>query len=173
MAAFVAVGIAGGAEAGSIVTASAFVYLGSAALQRRTAAWPVFAVSFVAVGLGSNVDGINATWVMLAIALALVVYGVIRGAARPGAARPLQTAAMVALASVALIAADVSKTLAGLLVAADSSSTPAGTSTTTAPSASSYSQWPSSASYSTPSSPQPVSTSRSPDTYCSRTKRRE
>ena len=118
MAAFVAVGIASGAEVAAVVTASAFVYLGSAALQRRTAAWPVFAVSFVAVGLGSNVDGINATWVMLAIALALIVYGVIRGALRPPWGLPLQTAAMIVLAPVALIAADANKTLAGLLVAA-------------------------------------------------------
>ena len=117
MAAFAAYGIDTGADVAPIVTASAFVYLGSAALQRRTAAWPVFAVSFVVVGVGSNVDGVNATWVMVALAAVLAVYGVIRGALRPSWGLPLQAGALVVLAAAALVAVEAKQTLAGVLVA--------------------------------------------------------
>ena len=112
MAAFAAYGIDSGADVAPIVTASAFVYLGSAALQRRTAAWPVFAVSFVVVGVGSNVDGVNATWVMVALAAVLAVYGVIRGALRPSWGLPLQAGALVVLAAAALVAVEAKQTLA-------------------------------------------------------------
>ncbi|MEU4286925.1 hypothetical protein AB0E63_01785 [Kribbella sp. NPDC026596] len=96
---------------------TAFVYLGSAALQRRTAAWPVFAVSCVVVGVGPNVDGVNATWVMVALAAVLAVYGVIRGALRPSWGLPLQAGALVVLAAAALVAVEAKQTLAGVLVA--------------------------------------------------------
>ncbi|TCC59724.1 hypothetical protein E0H73_24205 [Kribbella pittospori] len=117
-AAFAGWGIEGGADVAAIVTASGFVYLGSAALQRRNAAWPVFAVSFVAVGVGTRVEGVNATWVMLALAAVLAVYGVLRGALRPPWGMPLQAAALVVLAAAALVAVQANQTLAGLLVAA-------------------------------------------------------
>jgi hypothetical protein len=117
MAVFAAVGIESGAEVAAIVTASAFVYVGAAALQRRVAAWPVFAVSFVVVGIGSRVDGVNATWVMLALAALLAVYGVLRGALRPPWGLPLQAAAILVLAAAALAALEVNQTAAGLLVA--------------------------------------------------------
>ncbi|TCO30151.1 hypothetical protein EV652_105145 [Kribbella steppae] len=118
MAAFAGIGISSGAEVAAIVTASGFVYLGSAALQRRKAAWPVFAISFVVVGLGSNVPGINATWWMVALAAALIVYGVTRGALRPSWGVPLQAVALAVCAAAALVAADANQTLAGVVVAA-------------------------------------------------------
>jgi len=118
MAAFAAWGIESGAEVAPIVTASGFIYLGAAALQQRKAAWPVFAVSFVAVGLGSNVDGINATWVMLGLAAVLAVYGVVRGALQPTWGMPLQAGVLVVLAASALVAVQANQTVAGLLVAA-------------------------------------------------------
>ncbi|MFG1621260.1 hypothetical protein [Kribbella sp. NPDC049227] len=118
MAAFAGWWMETGADVAPIVTASGFVYLGSAALQRRKAAWPVFAVSFVAVGLGWFVEGVNATWVMLVLAAVLAVYGVIRGALRPPWGLPLQAAALVVLATAALIAVQANQTVAGLLVAA-------------------------------------------------------
>lgn len=117
-AAFAAIGIESGADVAAIITASGFVYLGAAALQRRAAAWPVFAVSFVIVGVGSRIDGINATWVMLALAAILAVYGVLRGALRPPWGLPLQAAAILVLAAAALVALEVSQTAAGLIVAA-------------------------------------------------------
>lgn len=118
MAAFAGYGIASGGEVAAIVTASGFVYLGAAALQQRKAAWPVFAVSFVIVGLGSNVPGVNATWWMVALAAVLLLYGVTRGALRPSWGVPLQAAALAVCAVAALIAAEANQTLAGLLVAA-------------------------------------------------------
>lgn len=118
MAGFAAWWMDTGADVAPIVTASGFVYLGAAALQRRKAAWPVFAVSFVAVGLGWFVEGVNATWIMLAVAAVLAVYGLIHGALRPPWGLPLQAAALVVLAAAALIAVEANQTLAGLLVAA-------------------------------------------------------
>jgi len=123
MAAFAGIGISSGAEVAAIVTASGFVYLGSAALQRRKAAWPVFAISLVVVGLGSNVPGsnvpgINATWWMVALAAALILYGVTRGALRPSWGVPLQAVALAVCAAAALVAADANQTLAGVVVAA-------------------------------------------------------
>ncbi|MEV0801496.1 hypothetical protein AB0I34_27630 [Kribbella sp. NPDC050281] len=117
MAAFAAWGMESGADVAPIVTASAFLYLGAAALQRRKAAWPMFAVSFVAVGLGSYLEGVNATWVMLALAAVLAVYGVVRGALRPPWGLPLQAAALIVLAAAALVAVEADQTVAGLLVA--------------------------------------------------------
>jgi hypothetical protein len=118
VAVFSGYGIASGAEVAAVITASGFVYLGSAALQRRTAAWPVFAISFVLVGLGLNVSGFNASWWMVGIAAALLLYAVTRGALKPTWGVPLQAAALAILAPLALIAAEANQTVAGVLVAA-------------------------------------------------------
>ncbi|MFF0339997.1 hypothetical protein [Kribbella sp. NPDC004875] len=117
MAAFTSVGLVSGADVAAVVTASGFVYLGAAALRRRGAAWPVFAISFVLVGIGSQVETVNASWLMLAPAAVLAAYGVIRGALRPAWGLPLQSAAMIVLAAAALAALEVNRTAAGLLVA--------------------------------------------------------
>lgn len=117
VAVFSGYGIASGADVAAVVTASGFVYLGSAALQRRTAAWPVFAVSFVLVGLGLNLSGFNASWWMLALAVVLFGYGVARGALRPSWGVPLQAVALAVLAVLALVATDAGQTVAGVLVA--------------------------------------------------------
>jgi hypothetical protein len=120
VAAGVAMAVAVGADlatAGQILTASAFVYLGSAALGHRSAAWPVFAVAFVVLGVGRALPGIGAVWLMLGLAALLAVYGLARGAARPWWGLPLQAGVLVVLAGVALLAVQVSDLWAGLLVA--------------------------------------------------------
>jgi hypothetical protein len=119
LAAAIAMGVdlAAAGEIAPVVTASAFIYLGAAALGHRSAAWPVFAVSFVAVGLGRVVPGLGATWLMLGLAGLLAAYGLARGGARPWWGLPLQAGALAVLAAVALLAVEASDPWAGLLVA--------------------------------------------------------
>lgn len=110
-------GLTNGVEAAAIVTASGFVYLGAASLQKRTTAWPLFLLSFVFVTAGRLVPGIDATWLMIATAIGLVAFGLSRGAIRPRWGLPLQALAMVAFAGTALLAVQVSEVLGAVLVA--------------------------------------------------------
>jgi hypothetical protein len=101
-----------------IVTASGFVYLGSAALRRRAAAWPMFFVTFVLLAI-TNTLGLTPVWPswwMLGIAVLLVAYGLIRGARHPSWGLPLQAGAMVLLVAMAITAVNVNAFWAGLLV---------------------------------------------------------
>ncbi len=98
--------------------AAAFVYLGSAALGRRSAAWPLFALTFVLVGIGFVVPGFDPFWVMLVVVVLLGVYGLARGEIRPAWGLPLQGAAMVVAVVVALVVVSVGQPWAGLLVGA-------------------------------------------------------
>lgn len=116
LAALTVTGISSGADIAPIVTASGFVYLGSAALQRRDAAWPLFLVSFLLVGVGFAAPGVDASWWMLALVGVLTAYGVARGALRPPWGVPLQAVAMVVLAAAAITAVHADQTWAGLLV---------------------------------------------------------
>lgn len=112
------IGISDAGTVAPIVTASGFVYLGAAALGRRGAAWPVFGVSFVLVGIGRAFPGFDPSWWMLGLARVLAVVGVVRGGLRSPSGLPLQTAAMLVLGAVALVAVEVSRQGAGLLVGA-------------------------------------------------------
>ncbi|MGH3385246.1 MAG: hypothetical protein ACRDO1_11750 [Nocardioidaceae bacterium] len=118
MAALTGLGIAEGGEVAAVVTASGFVYLGAAALRRRSAAWPMFLVSFVVIAIGNISPGVDPTWWLLAVVTVLVVYGLAKGALRPAWGVPLQLAAMVVLATTAIVAVQVGATWAGVLVAA-------------------------------------------------------
>ncbi|HTF53915.1 MAG TPA: hypothetical protein VK735_41260 [Pseudonocardia sp.] len=123
-AAFVAFGsgtAAGYTDVAPVVTASAFVYLGAAALQRRAAAWPMFLVSFVVITIGVTVPGLApswSSWWMLGIAAVLAAYGLARGALRPPWGVPLQAGAMVVCAAAAITAVNADARWAGLVVSA-------------------------------------------------------
>jgi hypothetical protein len=121
LAAFVALGAAGHGDVAPVVTASGFVYLGAAALRRRTAAWPMFFVGFVLITIGFSIPGFApswSSWAMLGVAAVLAAYGLARGALRPPWGVPLQAGAMVVLAAAAITAVNVGATWAGLLVSA-------------------------------------------------------
>ncbi|WP_433508187.1 hypothetical protein ACQP04_18000 [Pseudonocardia halophobica] len=111
------IGIADGAEVAPVVAASGFVYLVAAALGSRVAAWPAFAVSVVLIAAAKVVPGFAPTWGMLAIGAVLLLVGLARGRRRPPWGLPLQAAAMLVLGAVALVAAEVSPTWSGVLVA--------------------------------------------------------
>jgi hypothetical protein len=118
VAAISAAGISAGSEVAPVVTASGFVYLGSAALRSRASAWPLFVLSSIFITAGNLVPGFDPTVWMLGTVAVLTGYGLVRGALRPGWGVPLQLAVMVVLGAAALAAVAVNETVGGLLVAA-------------------------------------------------------
>lgn len=88
---------------GEVLTAAAFVYLGSAALGHRAAAWPLFGATFVLIGIGIAVEPFSPFWTMIVIVAALVVYGLVRGRLRPTWGLPLQAVAMLVVIALALL----------------------------------------------------------------------
>jgi EmrB/QacA subfamily drug resistance transporter len=118
-ATLIVVDLASGVELAPVLAASAAVYLGAAALRRPSAAWPLFfatgAVIAVARLLG---DRLEPTWVILAGSAGLLVYGLLRGAARPGYGLPLQTVALLGFGAAAGGALVVNPELGAYLVAA-------------------------------------------------------
>ncbi|WP_243225755.1 hypothetical protein [Microbacterium sp. CIAB417] len=103
MIALLSVGIADTTTATEILTAAAFVYLGSAALGHRTAAWPLFGLTFLLIGAGLVVRGFSPMWAMVVLVGALFAFGLVRGRVRPRWGIPLQAAAMLAVLLLALI----------------------------------------------------------------------
>ena len=116
LAAGTSIGIATTADIAHVVTASGFVYLGAAALRRRMAAWPMFLVGFALISIGFAIPAFNPTVWMLGVAALLAVHALLRGGSRPIWSFPLQAAAMMVLAAVAISAVSVGTPWAGLLV---------------------------------------------------------
>ena len=117
-AAFIAVGLDSGVELSKVLAASAVVYLGAAAFERRGAAWPVFLVTFVVIGAANFVDfGFDPAWAVLAVGILFLVYGLVRGAIRPAEGLPLQTLAMLGYGGAAVIALFVNPIVGSYLVA--------------------------------------------------------
>jgi hypothetical protein len=116
-AGLVAVGMASGVEQAPVLAAAAMVYIGSAALQKPGAAWPLFFGSVVVITI-AKIVGFDATLIVLGCGVALGVYGLLRGVVRPGYALPLQTAALLGFGAVAAVALFVDTDLGAYLVAA-------------------------------------------------------
>ncbi|NUQ90006.1 MAG: hypothetical protein HOQ43_16280 [Glycomyces artemisiae] len=117
--AFVAYDLAAGADLAPVLTASGLVYLGAAALRRPRAAWPVFWVTFAVIGAAGFTPWEDAaTWVLLGIAAAFAVYGLVRGATRPFEEVPLQSLAMVAFGAAAVAVLVIGGDVAAYIVAA-------------------------------------------------------
>lgn len=110
------VGFADLRDLAQILTAAGLVYLGAGALRRRAAAWPLFAMTFVLIGIGFAVPGFDPTLWMSGIAVALLVYGLARGALRPPWGMPLQAGVMVLIVALVVVAAWVGQPWAGVLV---------------------------------------------------------
>ena len=91
-AALIAFDLVSGVELAPVLAASAAVYLGAAALQRPAAAWPLFFTTAVVITVARLLDDrFEPTWIILAGAIALLGYGLLRGAGRRHGL-PLQTA---------------------------------------------------------------------------------
>ncbi|MGW8564841.1 hypothetical protein [Isoptericola sp. NPDC055881] len=117
VAAGTTVGLADARDAVPVLAASGLVYVAAAALARPGAAWVAFGVSFVLIGVAKVTDLDPTVW-MIALAVVLAVIGLARGRVRPPWSLPLQSAAMVVLAAVALLAVRADALGGGLLVAA-------------------------------------------------------
>jgi hypothetical protein len=119
LAAFIALGTSSGRELASILAASGFVYLGAAALQKPSAAWPLFFGTFVVIAVNrTGLSALDATWIFLLIAVLLAAYGLARGAVLPTNGLPLQTIAMAGFGAIAAAALNTSGDAAAYLVAA-------------------------------------------------------
>ena len=116
-AALVSIGMANGVDQAPVLAAAAMVYIGSAALRRPAAAWPLFLASVVVI-TGAKFLGVDATLIVLGCGAALGLYGLLRGAVRPGHGLPLQTVALLGFGAVAAIALFVDTDLGAYLVAA-------------------------------------------------------
>ncbi|MGA4508008.1 hypothetical protein ACQB6R_03125 [Propionibacteriaceae bacterium G1746] len=110
-------GLGDGRDVAPVVAASGLVYLAAAVIGRAMAAWWMFAVTFVVVGVDKffGVEGLP--W-LLGMAAVLAVVGLVARHDGPWWAFPLQTAAMVVCGSVAWIALRSEPVVGGLLVAA-------------------------------------------------------
>jgi hypothetical protein len=77
-AALVALDLVSGVELAPVLAASAAVYLGAAALQRPAAAWSLFFATIVVITAARLADNrLQPTWVILAGAVALGIYGLL------------------------------------------------------------------------------------------------
>jgi hypothetical protein len=118
-AAAVAIGMANGVEQAPVLAAAAMVYIGSAALQKPAAAWPLFLVSVVVITVAKRLgDRFEGTLVVLGCGVALMLYGLLRGVVRPGHGLPLQSVALLGFGAAAAIAFFVDTDLGAYLVAA-------------------------------------------------------
>jgi hypothetical protein len=118
-AALVGFDLVSGVDLAPVLAASAAVYLGAAALQRPAAAWPLFFATVVVITVTRLLDDrFDPTWVVLAGSVALLIYGLARGAVRPGYGLPLQTLALAGFGAAAAAALLVNPELGAYLVAA-------------------------------------------------------
>ena len=119
VAGMTAYGLATGVDLAPILAASGLVYLGAAALRKPMAAWWVFLGTFVVVGAGKAIgEAAFATWLILVLAGAFALFGVVRGVLRPAYGLPLQSLAMLAFGGVAAVALVVDQNAGAYLVAA-------------------------------------------------------
>jgi hypothetical protein len=119
LAAFIAYDLTNGRDLANVLAAAGFVYLGAAALEKRTLAWPLFIFTFIIIGIvQAGFGAYNPTWVFVALAALFFIYGAIRGAWRQLEGLPLQTAIMAAIAILAAIAFGIDPALGAYLVAA-------------------------------------------------------
>ncbi len=113
-----AVGMSSGLESAAVLAASAFVYIGAAAVGLQRSAWPLFLASVVLITLVRVFDPpFDAAWVVLGGGLVLGLYGLVRGAIRPGYALPLQSLAYLAFGGATVLALFVNPTVGAYLVA--------------------------------------------------------
>lgn len=94
------------------------IYLAPAVLQRRQATWVVLAVTVGAVSALRLQSWVEPWVVILAVALAFVLWGAARGQMWPPGTLMVETAGMVVFAGIALAAMSVNPDLGLYLVAA-------------------------------------------------------
>ncbi|HWL99619.1 MAG TPA: hypothetical protein VNP20_19920 [Nocardioidaceae bacterium] len=118
-AALVALGMTSGTEMAAVLAAAAVVYLGTAALRRPRAAWPLFFATVVVITVCRLLDDrYEPTWVLLGAGIVLVGYGLVRGAISPSyEVPPLQTLALLGFGAIATVALLTNPVIGSYLVA--------------------------------------------------------
>ena len=96
----------------------AWAYLAAAVLQRRQATWVVALVAVAALVALRLQDWVDPVVAWLVAALALVLWGAVRGQLRRRGALVLETAGMVGFTAIALAAVSVDADLGRYIVAA-------------------------------------------------------
>ena len=96
----------------------AWAYLAAAVLQRRQATWVVAVVAVAALVALRLQDWVGPVVAWLVAALALVLWGAVRGQLRRRGALVLETAGMVGFTAIALAAVSVDPDLGRYIVAA-------------------------------------------------------
>jgi hypothetical protein len=118
LAVFIALDMRSGSELAPVLAASGLVYVGAAALRKRSTAWPLFFGTFAIITVAKlGIMIVDPTWVFLGLAFLFVVYGMLRGGLRPMSAVPLQAAAMAGFGTAAAVALIVSGDAGAYLVA--------------------------------------------------------
>lgn len=112
------IGRADAATAADVLTAAALVYLGSAAVGHRAAAWPLFGLTFVLIGVSVALPAFPAFLAMVVLAVVLALYGIVRGRMRPVDGLPMQLLAMALVVVIVLIAQPAGSPWAGILAGA-------------------------------------------------------
>ena len=109
-----------GAEVAWVIVVAALVYVGAAAASSGRSAWWWFLATVPVIALCEILDAspVTTTWIFVAIAVAVVVWGVARGRWPDRAGLPLQTFALVIFVAVALVTFAFDATAGALLVAA-------------------------------------------------------
>ncbi len=119
--ALIAFDMSEGIDASPALAASALVYFGAAVLGTPSTAWTLFLGSVVVIFAAELLGGgdIDPTWVVLALALPLLVYGLRPAALRErGGPAPLQVAGLLAFGGAAALALGAGDDAGAYLVAA-------------------------------------------------------
>lgn len=102
----------------ALVIFMALIYVAAAAVDQRRAAWIIFLIGFVPVGVLRALDAAPVLpALMLVAALGLLALGLVRGSARRAASFPLQAAGMLLFGALALAGLALAPALGGYLVA--------------------------------------------------------
>jgi len=118
-AALIVYDLVSGVALAPVLAITAAVYVGSAAFQRRAAAWPLLIVISLLLTAVRLLDPpIDATWVILAAAVLLLAYGLVRGAWWPADGLPRQSWALLLFGTIAIVALAIDAHLGAYLVAA-------------------------------------------------------
>ena len=107
-----------GLEPAPILVAALVVYLGTAALGRPGAAWPLFFAAAVVIVLARvALPEVRPSWALFTLGVALLAYGLARRALRPLWGLPLQTLLFAVIGGLAAIGLLIGAEPGGLLIA--------------------------------------------------------
>lgn len=119
LTAWIVLDLSNGSDLAPVLAGAAMVYLAAAALRNPATAWPLFGGAVLVILATELLVSESApTWVLFGLAGLFLIYGLLRGAARPAGGLPLQTIGMVVFGIFAAAAVLVSGDVGAYLIAA-------------------------------------------------------